>query len=223
MPVRLVRPGRTSWCEHPRQPAARRGLCALHQHAEPSHQQLQCVPGRRDDDDGQGAIHRDVRRSALHHQHGRIRRRVHQSASGRPDAGPDRRRQHQGDVSRRAVDRPGRPRCPAADALLFGDQSDRLHRGAAGRRQRLCRPEGLSRRGQPGTADRSGPQPRRSDRLSVGALERGGARVDALSPGIEPKGRQANCLRCRAQRLRRRSGDRLRAAPVRQRGRPVPA
>ena len=133
----LVHPGRTFRRQHSRQPAAGAGLRALHQHAQSPDQQLQRVRRRRNDDDGQGAVHRDVRRAVLHDQHGRFGRRVHEPASRRRLPGTDRRRQHPRDLPGCALDRAGRTRRPSADALLHRDESGGLHRSTAGRGERL--------------------------------------------------------------------------------------
>ena len=68
-------------------------------------------------------------------------------------------------------------------------------------------------------AQRTDPVPDRADldRLPVCALERGRAGGEAVSPHEQSEGRAADDLRRRKERLRRRSGDRLRAAAVRQR------
>ena len=157
----LVHPGRTFRRQHSRQPAAGAGLRAVHQHAQSPDQQLQRVRRRRNDDDGQGTVHRDVRRAVLHDQHGRFGRGVHEPASRRRLPGPDRRRQHPGDLPGCAVDRAGRARRPSADALLHRDESGGLHRDAAGRGERIRGAEGIPRCRESGAADRPGARSRR--------------------------------------------------------------
>ena len=86
--VGLVHPGwRHGRGRRARCGAARRGLCDLHQHAQSSDQQLQCGRCRRDGDDGQGTLHRNIRRAVLHDQRRRIGRRVHEPADRRRVAG----------------------------------------------------------------------------------------------------------------------------------------
>ena len=157
--------------QHPRRRAARRGLRALHQHAQSPDQQLQRGPRRRDDDDGQGALHRDVRRAALHDQRRRIGRRLHEPA--------DRRRASRASstawTSARRSPTRWRSRWPASTRICSthyfkATNSGRLHRGAEGRGQRLPRHEGVHRRRQPVAADRSGAGPGRHRGLSVGAV-----------------------------------------------------
>ena len=200
-----------------------RGLRDLHQHAQPPDQQLQCGRRRRDGDDGQGTLHRNVRRAVLHDQRRRIGRRVHEPADRRRVARASSTASTSAPRSPTPVDRAVGARRASPDPLLRSDQSIRLHGRAESRRQRLRGHEGVHRRREPVAADRSGAEPRRHGGLSVGAVERGGSGSASLRSGQESQGRAADGLRRGAKCLRQESRNRRRAPSVRQRRRPVRA
>ncbi len=179
-PGGLVHPGRGAGQPRPRrlrfhaaQPRApRRGLRDVRQHAAARIEQLQRGARQRSDDDVQGAVHQDLRRTDVQRQRGLLGRRVRELDAGRPDSRALRRDPDPVHVPRPAEHRALGLRRTPADALLGGDRSGRVHRQPEERSYRLQERAGVHRRGQPVRADGPGAGAGGHSGLRVGALQR---------------------------------------------------
>ena len=132
-----LRPGLHARDRHDERRAAEQGLRGRHR-------DVQHVPGAvqhgalgRDDDDGEGALRRGLRRARVHDRRRRVGR-CHPAARDRAELPrPARRGRADGAVPGRDQHRPGRDRLRAARRLLLLRRRCRLHRRPAHRDQRL--------------------------------------------------------------------------------------
>ena len=123
------------------------------------------IGGRRSDDDGQGALHRDVRRADLYALHGQLGRSHHERRCRQHVPGLVRRHPDLCCVPGYAVDSDERRGRASAGALLHRDQSGGIHPRSASRGVRLQGTAGLVRRRESIGTHRSGTGSRRHPRL----------------------------------------------------------